>query len=589
MSCFVSLSHLPVLGTGAFSKVYLYQADETAIAIKCATLAEHHLSLIREYQILRYLGFHCNLTEVNICALQHHQFCYGTEQPYEMGMALVAYKDSLYRTSFLSLPLMQSITRQLATALNHLQVYDIVHADIKPANILFNGAKIALADFGLARFVSRAYRSEEQEEQTLEYRAPEVALASVVHEAVYPLSFAMDWWSLGATLAELYTKQILFPLTDEESDIYHLISRHEEVLGTAYPQELISTSDEHIGQLIYQQKISCKHSARRCRTVLTTRALMQKEATNPLSLQFHDLISHLLAFLPYQRITPTQVQSHPFVSSRDVLLTEAVERKTCGIAKELFFAEEELSEDLYPTQEEVDAWDTTLSLRGAQEKIQQWELATLFTQKTLASGSFATIARTAFGAELLKCDGFFLRYSHSSSFVMQEAKLLCMHPLKASCHLPFRVMLYDPGMIPLSLCRPEIIKDKFSAIFSKLLSAVEDLQRLQLLHNRISPTAVFINEADEIKLGEFCHACFVTQEHARARFWSHSNHHLIASHYSSPEFRRNDELSLSSDIYSLGRLLYRYGPKETEHYAAQMTRQSSTKRPTLDVIRLWEI
>nr|BBC28445.1 serine/threonine-protein kinase PRP4 [Yamagishiella unicocca] len=93
---------------------------------------------------------------------------------------------------------------QLLVALRHLRKNGVLHADIKPDNILVNArrTKVKLCDFGSAMLagdnevtpylVSRFYR------------APEVILGM-------KYDFAMDMWSVGCVVYELFTGNILFP------------------------------------------------------------------------------------------------------------------------------------------------------------------------------------------------------------------------------------------------------------------------------------------------------------------------------------------------------------------------------------------
>ena len=93
--------------------------------------------------------------------------------------------------------------RQLVGALCALRQCSILHADIKPDNILINedNTKIKLADLGSAcevggnditpYLVSRFYR------------APEIILGA-------PYEYGIDIWSVACTLYELYTGSILF-------------------------------------------------------------------------------------------------------------------------------------------------------------------------------------------------------------------------------------------------------------------------------------------------------------------------------------------------------------------------------------------
>uniref|UniRef100_A0AAZ1WXB5 Protein kinase domain-containing protein n=1 Tax=Oreochromis aureus TaxID=47969 RepID=A0AAZ1WXB5_OREAU len=92
------------------------------------------------------------------------------------------------------------ILGQLTNALSHLGSVGIVHADLKPGNIMVvnrheSPVKVKLIDFGLAC-------------PKLGYSAPEVVLG-------LPYNEASDMWSLGLVAVELATGVPLYPAENE--------------------------------------------------------------------------------------------------------------------------------------------------------------------------------------------------------------------------------------------------------------------------------------------------------------------------------------------------------------------------------------
>lgn len=92
-------------------------------------------------------------------------------------------------------------TSQLLLSLQHLMTCELIHADIKPDNILINSNKtqVRLADFGSAFHVSENTPTPYLESRF--YRAPEVILG-------VPYSYPIDLWAVGATLFELCTGKV---------------------------------------------------------------------------------------------------------------------------------------------------------------------------------------------------------------------------------------------------------------------------------------------------------------------------------------------------------------------------------------------
>ena len=93
----------------------------------------------------------------------------------------------------------KSLVFQLLSVVNFLHQQSIIHADIKPANILLSrtgdGYHLKLTDFGLSQYDMGQAKS--LEVQTFWYRAPEVWDRNKNYNA------AIDMWSLGLIMREL--------------------------------------------------------------------------------------------------------------------------------------------------------------------------------------------------------------------------------------------------------------------------------------------------------------------------------------------------------------------------------------------------
>ncbi|MCX6033035.1 MAG: protein kinase [Chloroflexi bacterium] len=105
-----------------------------------------------------------------------------------------------------SLPIEEGldIARQIASALQQAEARQIVHRDVKPANILVDYAGCAkLTDFGIARSLMHTGTSSTGVLGTPNYISPEQADGLTV-------DIRADIYSLGATLYEMLTGDILY-------------------------------------------------------------------------------------------------------------------------------------------------------------------------------------------------------------------------------------------------------------------------------------------------------------------------------------------------------------------------------------------
>lgn len=196
-------------GQGVFSNVI--RAKDQArggcnVAIKIIRNHEiMHKTGLRELEILKKLNdsdpddkYHCMRLYRHFFHKQH--LCMVME-PLSMNLREVLKKYG--KNVGLHIKAVRSYTQQLLLALKLLKKCGILHADIKPDNILVNETHLVLklCDFGSASkitdnditpyLVSRFYR------------APEIILG-LAYDA------GIDMWSAGCTIYELYTGKILF-------------------------------------------------------------------------------------------------------------------------------------------------------------------------------------------------------------------------------------------------------------------------------------------------------------------------------------------------------------------------------------------
>lgn len=109
-----------------------------------------------------------------------------------------------------STTLIRRFTVQILAALSLLRHHRVVHCDLKPENILLKHpakSAVKVIDFGSSCFENEKVYTYIQSRF---YRSPEVILGMNYHMAI-------DMWSLGCILAELYTGMPIFPGENEAS------------------------------------------------------------------------------------------------------------------------------------------------------------------------------------------------------------------------------------------------------------------------------------------------------------------------------------------------------------------------------------
>jgi len=209
--------------------------------------------------------------------------------------------------------------KQLFLALNLLKKCNIMHADIKPDNILVNEQKtvLKLCDLGSASDASESDITPYLVSRF--YRAPEIILGA-------PYDPALDVWSIGCTLYELYTGKILLPgrsnnhmllLMMELRGRFNTKMIKKAQFGDVYFDEMgafVSIDRDRVtgADVVRHVHISKPSRDLRTRLMPPASAKLQDEEVKVIT-SFIDLLDKCLALDPSRRITPKDALNHSFL------------------------------------------------------------------------------------------------------------------------------------------------------------------------------------------------------------------------------------------------------------------------------------
>nr|XP_060628574.1 homeodomain-interacting protein kinase 1 isoform X4 [Anolis sagrei ordinatus] len=248
--------------------------------------------------------------------------------------------DFLKQNKFSPLPLkyIRPILQQVATALMKLKSLGLIHADLKPENIMLvdpvrQPYRVKVIDFGSASHVSKAVCSTYL--QSRYYRAPEIILG-------LPFCEAIDMWSLGCVIAELFLGWPLYPGASEYDQIRYISQTQglpaEYLLSAGtktsrffnrdpnlgYPLWRLKTPEEHELETGIKSKEARKYIFNCLDDMAQVNMSTDLEGTDMLAekadrREYIDLLKKMLTIDADKRVTPLKTLNHPFVTMNHLL------------------------------------------------------------------------------------------------------------------------------------------------------------------------------------------------------------------------------------------------------------------------------
>ncbi|XP_077371665.1 dual specificity tyrosine-phosphorylation-regulated kinase 4-like isoform X4 [Festucalex cinctus] len=294
---------LEVIGKGSFGQVLkcLDHKTNELVAVKMIRNKKrfHHQALV-ELKILDVIKRKDKDNLHNVIHMKEY-FYFRNHLCISFELLGVNLYELIKKNNFqgFSVALIRRFTHALLRCLQMLHREKIIHCDLKPENILLSQrgpGNIKVVDFGSSCYEQqRVYTYI----QSRFYRSPEVILG-------HPYSMAIDMWSLGCILAELYTGYPLFPGESEVEQIACIM----ELLGMP-PNDFVQSASRR--RLFFDSKgnprntTNSKGKKRRPNSKELSTTLKTNDAL------FLDFITRCLTWDPTKRMTPDEGLQHDWI------------------------------------------------------------------------------------------------------------------------------------------------------------------------------------------------------------------------------------------------------------------------------------
>ncbi|KAM4696306.1 homeodomain-interacting protein kinase 4 [Rhinophrynus dorsalis] len=331
---------LEVLGRGTFGVVMKSRKRDTNELVAIKILQKDH---VRNYIIeneLKLLKTMRDVDKERFFIIHFHEY-FEDESKHCLVFELL--QQSLFEyhksTNFSPIPVrhIRTIATQILVALSKLNELSIIHADLKPENImLVDQAKypfrIKVIDFGSAITFSRVRDMKVPYIQSRFYRAPEILLGLPFWENV-------DMWSLGCIIAELHLGFPLYPGNNEYDQIRYICEtqglpkvqmlnvasksrnffkvKRDAATGTRWRLKSVEEAQIETKWKPMETRMHILKSLDQLELMNSCRGLYRDVEVQAQCYDLKnmvDLVKKMLTWTSYERISQTAAMDHPFIS-----------------------------------------------------------------------------------------------------------------------------------------------------------------------------------------------------------------------------------------------------------------------------------
>ncbi|XP_061352814.1 mitogen-activated protein kinase kinase kinase 5-like [Gastrolobium bilobum] len=194
-----------LIGRGTFGSVYVATNRETGALcamkeVKLYTNDPNMKQIVQEIHVLSRLK-HTNIVQYYGSESVEDRFYIYLEYVHPGSINKYVHK----RCGTLTESVIRNFTRHILSGLAYLHSKKIIHRDIKGANLLVDSAGVVkLANFGMAMNLT-GYKANLSLWGSPYWMAPELLQAVMQKDSSSDLAFAIDIWSLGCTIIEMFT------------------------------------------------------------------------------------------------------------------------------------------------------------------------------------------------------------------------------------------------------------------------------------------------------------------------------------------------------------------------------------------------